>query len=74
MTKNVSKYVINKILTKKLSKLCFVTVHMWYVTSDITPDTLHMRVGEHGENVHVYSCNNLGVQVFKRNLINCGIL
>ena len=44
------------------------------MTSDITPDILHMGVGEHGINCHVYSCNNLGVKVFNRNFINCRIL
>ena len=62
--KNVSKYVCDKILTKKLLKLFFVTCHMWHVTSDITPDTLHMGVGEHGVNFHVSSCYGLRVKVF----------
>ena len=47
---------------QKAIKPFFVTCHIWHVTSGITPDTLHMGVGKHGENVHVSNC--LGVNVF----------
>ena len=57
--KNVLKYVCDTILTTKLFKLI-----LWHLTSDITPDTLHMGVGEHGVNFHVYSCYGLRVKVF----------
>ena len=71
--KNVSKYVVNKVWTKKLSNLFCVTGHMWHVTSDITTDTLQMGVGEHGVNFHVSSCKDLRLNIFKRYLTNCWI-
>ena len=49
---------------KRYLKKC-VTCQIWHVTSDITPDTLHMGVGEHGVNFHVSSCYGLRVKVFK---------
>ena len=39
------------------------------MTSDITPETLHIGVGEHGVNFHVSSCNDMWEKVFKRYLI-----
>ena len=41
------------------------------MTSDITPDMLHMGVGEHCENIHVPSCYGLRVKVFKTYWNNC---
>ena len=69
--KKVSKYVRDK--KEEVIKTFFVTCHMWHVTNDITPDTLHMGVWKHGVNFYVASCCGLRVKVLKRYWINCWI-
>ena len=64
LTKKVSKYVCEQIFVQKVIKTFFVTCHMGHVTTDITPDTLHMGLGEHGVHVHVSSCYGFRVKVF----------
>ena len=63
--KNVLKYVdIWQNVDQKVIKTLFVTCHMGHMASDITPDIIRMRVGEHGKNVHVSTCYGLRVKVF----------
>ena len=60
----MSEYVGDKFLINMLLKLLFVTCHMWYVTSDTTPDTLHMGVCDYGVDFNVSSRYGLRVRVF----------